>query len=137
MPRYSILLKITAIVFGTLPFVLVGLFFIIGGPEPGAATHRSLRFFGISLFLAGVFWALPDTLLLKVKAGIGYLLLLYIFPGAFAALFFFWLIFSSENPSFVPLSLFGLFVLVGIGSAATYHLKARKSEAEVDYIKPK
>jgi hypothetical protein len=137
MPKHLILLKITAIVFGTIPFGLIGLFYIIGGPDPGASILSPLRFIGIPLFLAGVFWALPETLLLKVKAGIGNILLLYILPGAFACLFFLWLIFSSENPSYISLGLFGFFVLAGIGSAAGYHFKVRKVEEEWDYIKSK
>ena len=138
MPKYSILLKITAMVFGTLPFVLIGLFFIIGGPDPGATTRSPLRFVGIPLFLVGIFWAFPVNLLLKVKAGIGNFLLLYILPGAFAFMFFIWLIFSTENPpSFFPLSLFGLFVLAGIGSAAGYHFKVWKVEEDWNYIKSK
>jgi len=137
MPKYSILLKITAMVFGSLPFIAIGLFFIVGGPDPGATTHSPLRFIGIPLFLAGVFWAFPISILLKVKAGIGNILLFYILPGAFAALFFIWLIYSTEEPSFFPLSLIGFFVLAGIGSAGFYHFKAQKVEEELDYIKTK
>ena len=137
MPKHSILLKITAIVFGTLPFVLIGLFFLLGGPDPGATTRSPLRFVGIPLFLAGAFWALPVNLLLKVKTGIGNFLLLYILPGAFACMFFIWLGFSTETPSFFPLSIFGLIVLAGIGSAALYHLRAWKNEEEGKYVKSK
>jgi hypothetical protein len=137
MPKYSILLKITAIVFGSLPFVLIGLFFLLGGPDPGATTRSPLKFVGIPLFLAGAFWALPVNLLLKVKASIGNFLLLYVLPGAFACMFFVWLIFSTEAPSFFPLSLVGLFVLAGIGSAVLYHLRAWKNEEEGKYVKSK
>jgi hypothetical protein len=132
------LLKISAVLFGTIPFVFIGIFFLFGGPDPGATTRSPLRFVGIPLFLAGIFWALPVNLLIKVKAGIGNFLLLYILPGAFACLFFLWLIFSTENPpSFFPLSLFGLIVLAGIGSAGVYHFKIWKNEEEGKYIKSK
>jgi hypothetical protein len=132
------LLKIGAVLFGTIPFAFIGIFCLFGGPGPEATTRSPLRFVGIPLFLAGAFWALPVNLLLKVKASFGNILLLYILPGAFACLFFIWLIFSTENPpSFFPLSLFGLIVLTGIGSAVWYHFKAWKREEELKYIKSK
>lgn len=137
MPKYSIFLKINAIVFGSLPFVLIGLFSLLGGPSPGPTIGSPIKFIGIPLLLAGGFWALPSSSLSKVKAGIGNILFLYIFPGAFAALFFIWLIFSTETPSFIPLSVFGLFVLAGIGSAAFYHFKVWKRGEEEQYIKTK
>ena len=131
------LLKISAVLFGSIPFIFIGLFFLLGGPAPGATTRSPLRFIGIPLFLAGIFWAFPNSLLLKVKLNIGNGFLFYILPGAFACLFITWFVFSSEAPSIFPLTLFGLFVLTGIGSAVGYHLKAWKSEEEWHYIKSK
>jgi hypothetical protein len=137
MPKYSILLKITAIVFGTFPFVLVGLFLLLGGPNPGPTVGNPVEFIGFPLLLVGVFWALPIGFLLRVKLNIGSAVLLYILPGAFACSYFLWLSFSAETSSFFPSSLLGLVILAGIGSAAAYHFRAWKAEAELDYIKTK
>jgi hypothetical protein len=136
MSKYSILLKITAVLFGTLPFVVIGLFFIAGGPDPGSDFRNPFRFIGIPLFLAGVFWALPTRILVNVKVGLGNMVLFYLIPGAFITGFFVWLAFSSENSSGFLLPLSGVLILVGIGSAAAYHFKVwKKEDEEFHYIK--
>lgn len=129
------ILKITAIVFGTIPFIAMGLFFIAGGPDPGGTLRSPLRFFGIPLFLTGVFWALPAGGLAKIRAGLDIIILLYGIPGASAGLFFLWLGFSTDPPSLLLFTLLALTVLAGIGCAALYHVRARKKEEEFRYVK--
>jgi len=129
-------LKTVAVLFGSIPFMFIGLFFLAGGPCPASVGGHPIRLIGIPVFLAGVIWALPAGLLRKIKPGVGNLFLFYGLPGVFTCYFFGWLISSTVEPSLFRLSIWGLIALTGIGSAAWYHVRVWKKEEKVfHYVK--
>ncbi len=119
----SVILKILAILLATIPFFLIGLFFLCGGPDPGVGFMNLL---GVPFLLFATFWALPNRILLNWRVGIGTSILCYALPISFGWAFFAYIA-STGNKSTSPFDLTGLHVIVvGIGSAALSYLLARK-----------
>jgi len=60
-----LVLKIIAIIFGSIPLLFIALFFIAGGPDPGAGSGVPMLFraVGLPFILAGIFIALPNKML--------------------------------------------------------------------------
>jgi hypothetical protein len=128
-------LKLMAVLFGSIPFILVGLFYLLGGIDTGARTPGAARLVGVPFLVAGIFWALRNPLLLQVKPGLGSLIFFYLLPGGVTAWFFVWVVFSTKAPALFLLGLLGLLVLAGIGCAAAYHVKSwKKADEEFHYI---
>lgn len=129
-------LKFFAVLFGSIPFILVGLFYILGGLDAGSRMPGLARLVGVPFLVAGVFWGLRNPLLLKIKPSLGSIIFFYLLPGGLTAWFLVWLVFSAKAPALFLLGLLGLLVLAGIGCAAAYHVKSwKKADEDFNYIK--
>ena len=122
----SIILKIPAILLGTIPFGLIGLFFLCGGP---GSMNSPLNLIGVPFLLFASFWALPNRVLLNWRVGIGISILCYAIPIGFAWAFFSYLITTTEDKSISPSELiaFGV-IVIGIACAALSYFLSRKAD---------
>lgn len=125
----SIILKIPAILLGTVPFTLIGFFFLCGGPDPRAGGfYNPLNLIGVPFLVFACFWALPNRVLLKGRVGIGISILCYGIPIVLTWGFFNWLITTTEDKSRFPSDLTEFRVIVvGIACAALSYFLARKA----------
>jgi hypothetical protein len=121
----SIILKIPAILLGTVPFGLIGLFFLCGGP---GSMKGPLNLIGVPFLLFACFWALPNRVLLNWRVGIGISILCYGLPIIFGWAFFAYIARTTENKSVSPSGVIGFTViLAGIACAALSYFLARKA----------
>ncbi len=125
----SIILKIPAIMLGTVPLTLIGLFFLCGGPDPGMGSPDIfMNLLGVPFLLFAGFWALPNRVLLNWRVGIGISILCCALPIAFAWVFFNWSFMATQHE---PISNFALIafgvIVVGIACAALSYFLARKA----------
>jgi len=104
-----LVLKGVAIVFGTIPLLFAALFFIAGGPDPGAGSGVPLvfRLIGLPFLLAGLFLALPNKIL------VNYSNILAAIPIISGVLLIFALILIATNDihylsTTIPFVIFGL-----------------------------
>jgi len=103
----SMVLKAVAVTFGTIPLLFAALFFVAGGPDPGAGSGAPLEFrlIGIPFLLAGIFLALPNRFL------INYANILLVIPISSGVLLILALVLIAANgfeyfPSAIPIILF-------------------------------
>jgi hypothetical protein len=120
----SIILKIPAILLGTVPFGLIGLFFLCGGP---GSMVSSLNLIGVPFLLFACFWALPNRILLNWRVGKGISIICYGIPIILAWGFFTYIRGTTGAKSISSFDLIAFGVIVaGIACGALSYFLARK-----------
>ena len=125
----SIILKIPAILLGTIPFSLIGLFFLCGGP---GSMNDPLNLIGVPFLLFACFWALPNRVLVNWRVGIGISIICYGLPIIFGWAFFAYIARTTQDKSAFPSGVIPFTViLAGIACAALSYFLARKAGQRV------
>jgi len=128
----SIILKISAILLGTIPFSLIALFFLCGGP---GSMNSPLNLIGVPFLLFACFWALPNRVLLNWGVGLGISILCYGIPIVLAWSFFSYIARTTEDKSVSPSGVIAFIaIVVGIACAALSYFLARKASRKTKIV---